>query len=81
MQRIKQRSNTEINRFDKYPLSFHQKVRKGYQLLQRKYPERIVKIENNGQLNETFDQVLSLIKARLATFYEHNGEKIKNKSI
>ena len=67
MQRIKKRVNEESNRFDKYPLSFHQKVREGYQKLQLKYSERIIKIENNGELRNTFDQVLKLIKSRIET--------------
>ncbi len=51
----------EINRFDQKALDFHDKVREGYQILAKRYPERIIKLDGNLPTEELVLQVLDVI--------------------
>src|SRR5690606_19512988 len=57
LQRIRENENREVNRLDLESLSFHHKVREGYLEVVNRFPERIVKINANEQLNAVFDEV------------------------
>ncbi|MCM3635910.1 MULTISPECIES: dTMP kinase [Paenibacillus] len=57
LQRIRENENREVNRLDLESLSFHHKVREGYLEVVNRFPERIVKINANEQLNAVFEEV------------------------
>lgn len=57
LQRIRENENREVNRLDLESLSFHHKVREGYLEVVNRFPERIVKINANEQLDAVFEEV------------------------
>jgi len=57
LERIRANENREVNRLDLESMSFHQKVREGYLEVMDRFPDRIVKINANVQLNEVFEEV------------------------
>lgn len=63
--RIAANNNREVNRLDVEKLEFHKKVREGYLILQKKYPERIVIIDASKPLNEVAEDTYKAIKERL----------------
>jgi dTMP kinase len=48
-------------RFEAEDLSFHQKVREGYQLLAQRDPERVLLVDASGDPDTVFKKILSLI--------------------
>ena len=63
--RIASNSEREVNRLDVEKLEFHKRVREGYLLLAKKYPERIVIIDASKPLEEVSEQTYLAIKERL----------------
>lgn len=47
LERIRSNQNREVNRFDLEHIEFHRKVREGFLLLARRFPERIVVVNAN----------------------------------
>ncbi|WP_163183890.1 dTMP kinase [Neobacillus sedimentimangrovi] len=64
--RISKNKGREINRLDLENLNFHQKVREGYHILLERFPERIVKIDASGTLEEVYKKTLQIIETKLA---------------
>ncbi|WP_223596414.1 dTMP kinase [Neobacillus bataviensis] len=64
--RINKNKGREINRLDLENLEFHHKVRKGYHLLLDRFPERIVKIDASGTVDEVFKKTLQIVEKKLA---------------
>src|SRR5579875_376841 len=67
LKRINNNKGREINRLDLENLAFHHKVREGYHILLEWFPDRMVKIDASGTLDEVFQTTLKLIKAKLKT--------------
>ncbi|HYK74043.1 MAG TPA: dTMP kinase, partial [Pseudoneobacillus sp.] len=61
LERINQHQNREINRLDLEDLQFHHKVREGYQLLLKQFPDRIKKVDASQSVEDVLLQVLELI--------------------
>lgn len=55
--RIHAHNGREVNRLDKEGLAFHEKVREGYHLVAKKYPERIHMINASQSLNKVVDDI------------------------
>lgn len=66
LRRINKNKDREVNRLDLEDLEFHQKVREGYYLLLERFPDRIVKIDASGTLEEVYDQTVKIISEKLA---------------
>lgn len=66
LNRIREHGGREINRLDLESLAFHQKVREGYLEVIRRFPERIVKIDANRQLDAVFEEVKDVLDQFLA---------------
>ncbi|MDN3020012.1 dTMP kinase [Paenibacillus sp. BSR1-1] len=64
--RINKNKGREINRLDLENLEFHHKVREGYHLLLDRFPERIVKIDASGTVDEVFKKTLQIVETKLA---------------
>jgi len=60
--RISNNKGREVNRLDLEELNFHIKVREGYEEVSKRFPERIVKVDANQEI----EKVLSDIKTILA---------------
>ncbi|MBE1447157.1 dTMP kinase [Paenibacillus sp. OAS669] len=64
LRRIHARSDREINRLDLESLAFHQKVREGYLILADRFPDRIVRIDANGGIDEVYESVKGCLDSR-----------------
>lgn len=65
LNRIAKNAEREVNRLDKEKLDFHKKVREGYLILAKKFPERIKIIDASKSFNEVVDQTYKIIKEHL----------------
>ena len=59
--RIQANDEREINRLDKESLAFHEKVREGYGLLVKRYPERIKVVNADQSVEQVIEDVWSII--------------------
>jgi dTMP kinase len=60
LQRIKKK-----DRIESRALSFHNRLRKGYLLLAKKYPRRIKVVDARGRLPEIYKRIDGLLKTSL----------------
>jgi dTMP kinase len=65
LNRINQHENREVNRLDLEDIQFHQKVREGYELLLKRFPERIIKIDASQPLETVFSTTIETILSNL----------------
>lgn len=65
LERIAANNAREVNRLDKEKLEFHNKVREGYLILAKRYPERIVIIDASKSMEEVAEETYRIIKERL----------------
>lgn len=63
--RINANKDREVNRLDLEGLEFHHTVRRGYKELVHSYPQRIVEINAEPELEDVRVEVLSILKQRL----------------
>lgn len=55
----------DLNRLDKEKESFHEKVRQGYLKVLEMYPERVVKIDANGTIDQMEIDIMKVLKEKL----------------
>ncbi|MCQ2557234.1 dTMP kinase [Ligilactobacillus equi] len=60
----------EVNRLDQEDLSFYDDVRAAYQELAQKYPDRIVTINANQELEQVVADVFKVLAKRVPEFFE-----------
>jgi dTMP kinase len=65
LKRINKNKGREVNRLDLENLDFHHKVREGYFILMERFPERIVKIDASGTLEDVFHKTMKIVQERL----------------
>lgn len=65
LNRIKNNASREVNRLDKEKLEFHKKVREGYLILQKRFPERIKIIDASQPFEQVVEQAYKVIKENL----------------
>lgn len=65
LKRINKNKGREVNRLDLENLDFHHKVREGYFILMERFPERIVKIDASGTLEDVFHKTMKIVQGRL----------------
>ncbi|WP_341280296.1 dTMP kinase [Paenibacillus sp. FSL H8-0537] len=63
--RIGQSDEREINRLDLEEIAFHERVREGYFILLKKFPERIVRVDANQEPDIVLNDVLTAIESRI----------------
>lgn len=61
LDRITKDKGREINRLDLETIDFHHKVREGYKLLLRRFPERIIEINAEQSENKVYEDVKEVI--------------------
>ena len=66
LRRIAEHRSDEVNRLDLEKLSFHEKVYEAYQILLKKYPERIVRIDASQTVEEEVQQIKKIILDKYA---------------
>lgn len=59
--RIQANGEREVNRLDVESLAFHQKVREGYKLLVKRYPERIKVVNAEQSVEQVIEDVWSIL--------------------
>lgn len=65
LSRIMSNVSREVNRLDLEKIAFHEKVRKGYQILAQRYSSRYVIIDASKPLNEVIDDCINAILERM----------------
>lgn len=65
LSRIAANQNREVNRLDLESLAFHQKVREGYQILVKAYPERIVVLDANRPIHLVEQDIVRTLEERV----------------
>lgn len=65
LNRINQHHNREVNRLDLEDIQFHYKVREGYELLLKRFPDRMKKIDASDSLEVVFSKAKDLILSSL----------------
>ena len=63
LKRISERD--DLNRLDKERKSFHEKVRQGYLKVLEMYPERVIKIDSNGTIDQMEEDIMKVLQERL----------------
>ncbi|MDD6240770.1 MAG: dTMP kinase [Eubacteriales bacterium] len=64
LKRIALHRRNEVNRLDLEKLSFHQKVYEGYQILLKRFPERMARIDASQTIEEETKEVLAILEKR-----------------
>lgn len=62
LSRINKDNNREVNRLDLEKIDFHNKVREGYNILLKRYGNRIKKIDASKSIDEVFIEVKNIIQ-------------------
>lgn len=65
LDRIAKHRQDEVNRLDLEKLSFHQKVHEGYEILIKRFPERIVRINADQSVEGETKDILDVIYKKL----------------
>lgn len=65
LERINQSSEREVNRLDLENLQFHQDVREGYQILLKRFPKRMYKIDAGQTIDAVLDAAYQKVKGLL----------------
>jgi dTMP kinase len=65
LRRIALHRSDEVNRLDLENISFHHKVYEAYQILLRKYPERILRIDASRTIEEESKEVLDILLKKI----------------
>lgn len=65
IERIEANPDREVNRLDLEKLSFHQKVREGFEKLLKENPHRMVRIDASRHLDEVIEDVWGHVEKRL----------------
>lgn len=65
LRRIEANAGREQNRLDNETLQFHQNVYEGYEIVQKRYANRIVRTDASKPLSEVTENVWKLISSRL----------------
>lgn len=65
LKRINKNKGREINRLDLEDLEFHQRVRTGYHLLLERFPNRIIKIDASGTVDEVFNKTIKIVMEKI----------------
>ncbi|WP_078543224.1 dTMP kinase [Litchfieldia alkalitelluris] len=63
--RISKNKEREVNRLDLEEIHFHQKVYEGYEEVIKRFPERIVRINANQEVERVVSDIKAVIKDRL----------------
>jgi dTMP kinase len=65
LKRIAANAKREVNRLDLEKLPFHKKVYEGYQILLKKYPKRIIRIDASRTVEEETEEIVKIITKAL----------------
>ncbi len=67
--RIAANQTRENNRLDQEKKSFHDRVRQGYELLLKQYPDRIKKMNANEDVDTVYRRALNEVEALVLTYF------------
>ena len=65
LSRIRKNKGREVNRLDLEEISFHLKVRDGYEEVIKRFPDRIVRVDANQELDKVFLDTKQILLEKL----------------
>jgi len=65
LSRIRKNKGREVNRLDLEEISFHMKVREGYEEVIKRFPDRIVRVDANQELDKVFLDTKQILLEKL----------------
>lgn len=65
LSRIRKNKEREVNRLDLEEMNFHNKVKEGYEEVLTKFPDRIVRIDANQEIENVFLDIKKVLKDRI----------------
>ena len=65
LSRIRKNKEREVNRLDLEEMNFHNKVKEGYEEVLTKFPDRIVRINANQEIENVFLDIKKVLKDRI----------------
>ena len=65
LSRIRKNKGREVNRLDLEEISFHLKVREGYEEVIKRFPDRIVRVDANQELDKVFLDTKQILLEKL----------------
>ena len=65
LSRIRKNKGREVNRLDLEEISFHLKVREGYEEVIKRFPDRIVRVDANQELDKVFSDTKQILLEKL----------------
>jgi dTMP kinase len=65
LSRIAKNKEREINRLDLEEINFHVSVREGYEEVMKMFPERMIRIDANQEVEEVMADINEVLAARL----------------
>jgi dTMP kinase len=65
LSRIRKNKGREVNRLDLEEISFHLKVREGYEEVIKRFPDRIVRVDANQELDEVLSDTKQILLEKL----------------
>ena len=65
LSRIRKNKGREVNRLDLEEISFHMKVREGYEEVIKRFPDRIVRVDANQELDKVFSDTKEILLEKL----------------
>ena len=63
--RIRADQGREVNRLDLEPLDFHEKVREGYARVMSMFPERVIRVDAEKNLETVLEQIKEILNQSL----------------
>jgi dTMP kinase len=72
LSRIAKNQNREVNRLDLEAIDFHRKVREGFQILLKRFPDRIHAIDANKEVEYIYHTALQKVLGAICRHYGRN---------
>ncbi|WP_428910307.1 dTMP kinase [Niallia sp. Krafla_26] len=69
LNRIRNNKGREVNRLDLEEIHFHMKVREGYEAILERFPERIVRVDANQELDKVFSDTKEIVLDRAKSIF------------
>lgn len=69
LNRIRQNKGREVNRLDLEEINFHKNVREGYETIIKRFPDRIVRVDGNQELDKVFADAKEVLLQKASSIF------------
>ena len=69
LNRIRKNKGREVNRLDLEEIDFHRNVREGYEAVIKRFPERMVRVDANQEMDKVFADVREVLLQRVKPIF------------